>query len=123
MSECRIAATYHDACHLCHTQKITKQPRKVLSQIPGIEMAELPESTWCCGSAGIYNLVRFDDSMEILERKMKNIAATGAKTVIMANPGCMLQLQYGAKRFNADISITHTASILNRVVKTPDTGN
>ncbi len=120
MNECRIAATYHDACHLCHTQKITKQPRKVLSQIPGIEMSELPESTWCCGSAGIYNIVRFDDSMQILERKMRNIESTGAKTVIMANPGCMLQLQYGAKRFNADINITHTVSILNRVVKNPD---
>ena len=47
--------TYHDACHLCHGQKITCQPRQVLAGIPGLKLVELPESTWCCGSAGIYN--------------------------------------------------------------------
>ena len=50
--------TYHEACHLCHGQKITAQPRQVLKSIPGLELVELPESTWCCGSAGIYNIIQ-----------------------------------------------------------------
>src|ERR1051325_10693619 len=48
--------TYHEACHLCHGQKITAQPRQVLKSIPNLKLVELSESTWCCGSAGIYNL-------------------------------------------------------------------
>ena len=78
--------TYHDACHLVHTQKISKEPRALLQSIPGIEFVELPESTWCCGSAGIYNILQFDDSMNMLERKMNNIAATNAEIVVTAIP-------------------------------------
>jgi glycolate oxidase iron-sulfur subunit len=47
--------TYHQACHLCHGQKITEEPRQVLKAIPGLQLVELAESSWCCGSAGIYN--------------------------------------------------------------------
>jgi Fe-S oxidoreductase len=50
--------TYHEACHLCHGQKITKQPREILRAIPGLELTELPESNWCCGSAGVYNITQ-----------------------------------------------------------------
>jgi glycolate oxidase iron-sulfur subunit len=50
--------TYHEACHLCHGQKITTQPRQVLNAIPELKLVELPESTWCCGSAGIYNIIQ-----------------------------------------------------------------
>lgn len=91
--------TYHEACHLVHTQKISAQPRKLIQSIPGIEFVELPEATWCCGSAGIYNVVRFDDSMELLERKMNNLSGTGAEIVLTANPGCHLQLQYGIRKY------------------------
>src|SRR5216117_306330 len=49
------SVTYHEACHLCHGQKITAQPRQVLRAIPGLRLVELGEGTWCCGSAGIYN--------------------------------------------------------------------
>jgi len=52
-SNVTIPVTYHEACHLCHGQKITAQPRQVLKAIPGLKLVELPESTWCCGSAGI----------------------------------------------------------------------
>ncbi|NQU11304.1 4Fe-4S dicluster domain-containing protein, partial [bacterium] len=49
--------TYHDACHLAHAQRITKQPRDLVRAVAGDEFVELPESDVCCGSAGIYNLV------------------------------------------------------------------
>jgi len=47
-----LTVTYHEACHLCHGQKITAQPRQVLHAIPGLKLVELSESQWCCGSAG-----------------------------------------------------------------------
>lgn len=104
--------TYHEACHLVHTQKVSKQPRQLIQMIPGVEFVELPEATWCCGSAGIYNVVRYDDSMKILDRKMKNVISTDAEIVVTANPGCHLQIQYGIKRSGLKMEVLHPVSLL-----------
>ncbi len=106
--------TYHDACHLAHTQKVTKQPRKVIMEIPGVDYVELPESTWCCGSAGIYNVVRYDDSMKFLNRKIENLKQTNADVVVMANPGCLLQMKYGVEKQKLPIEVIHTVTLLER---------
>lgn len=108
--------TYHDACHLCHTQKIVNQPRAILSKIPKANYVPLEQSTWCCGSAGIYNILRNEDSMKFLAKKMENIKKTGAEVVITGNPGCFLQLKYGAEKENLNCRIEHTAEYLNKLV-------
>jgi glycolate oxidase iron-sulfur subunit len=108
-----LRITYHDPCHLVHTQKIEKQPREIIKSIEGVEYIELPEASWCCGSAGIYNVIRYDDALKVLERKMNNIKATGADWVVTGNPGCMIQLLYGVKKFNLNIRIIHPVSLLN----------
>ena len=91
------------------------QPRKIINSIPGIDYVELNEASWCCGSAGIYNITRFDDSMKILDRKIKNIKETGAEKVITSNPGCITQLEYGIRKNNLDIKVEHLATLLNRL--------
>jgi glycolate oxidase iron-sulfur subunit len=70
--------TYHEACHLCHGQKITKQPREILQAIPGVELTELPESNWCCGSAGVYKITQPETAAVLQERKVSKITTTGA---------------------------------------------
>jgi len=104
--------TYHEACHLCHGQKITTEPREVLRKIPGLELVELPESTWCCGSAGVYNLTQPGMANELLERKIKHIKSTGAPTVATANPGCLLHLQNGINRQQSPIRLVHPVTLL-----------
>jgi len=111
------AITYHDACHLVHSQKIYSQPRKIFNSIHGLDYKELDESTWCCGSAGIYNIVRYEDSMKILERKMKNIEKSEAEKVITSNPGCIAQIEYGCRKNNLNITVEHLATFLNRSLK------
>jgi glycolate oxidase iron-sulfur subunit len=108
----RKRVTYHEACHLVHTQKISSQPRELIQAIPGIEFVELPEATWCCGSAGIYNLLRYDDSMKVLERKINNIIATKPDIVTTANPGCHYQLECGIKKHGLQIKVMHPVSLL-----------
>jgi glycolate oxidase iron-sulfur subunit len=110
----RGKVTYHEPCHLVHTQKISRQPRELIASIPGITFVELPEATWCCGSAGIYNITRYEDSMRVLERKMNNIKNCGADYVVTGNPGCMIQLIYGAKKFQVPVRILHPVSLLNQ---------
>lgn len=86
---------YHESCHLCHGQKVTGQPRQILKAIPGVELVELPESNWCCGSAGIYNITQPEQSRKLLERKMGHLSQTKAVAVATSNPGCHLQLANG----------------------------
>jgi glycolate oxidase iron-sulfur subunit len=104
--------TYHEACHLCHGQKITRQPRQLLAAIPGLKLVELSESTWCCGSAGIYNITQPEMSLKLLERKISNIEKTGATVVASANPGCSVQLQAGLRQANKAWRIVHPISLL-----------
>jgi glycolate oxidase iron-sulfur subunit len=108
--------TYHDACHLAHTQKITSQPRELLKSIPNLNYHELEESTWCCGSAGIYNLIHYESSIIILKRKMENIKKTSAKIVVTGNPGCISQIKYGAKKFKVDVEVLHPATLINGIL-------
>jgi len=104
--------TYHESCHLAHGQKITTQPRRLLQSIPNLELAELPESNWCCGSAGIYNLIQPEMANELLARKLKHIRSTGARIVATANPGCLLQLINGARQQGLVLRIVHPITLL-----------
>jgi glycolate oxidase iron-sulfur subunit len=109
--------TYHDACHLCHGQKITAQPRELLAAIPGLKTAPLAESMWCCGSAGIYNLIQPEMAEKLLQRKLDHIAATGAEVVATGNPGCLLQIENGLKARGMKVSVAHPVSLLARAYR------
>lgn len=89
--------TYHESCHLCHGQKVVSQPRQILNSIPGLKLKELPESNWCCGSAGIYNITQPEQSQKLLKRKLANLEQTKAPVVATSNPGCHLQLANGLR--------------------------
>jgi glycolate oxidase iron-sulfur subunit len=112
--------TYHDSCHLCHGQKITAQPRQLLRGIPGIKLVDLPESSWCCGSAGIYNLTQPEMAGELLQRKINHIKSTGAQVVATANPGCLLQLINGARAENLPLRIAHPITLLAEAYRRSD---
>ncbi|HDL18739.1 MAG TPA: (Fe-S)-binding protein [Bacteroidetes bacterium] len=114
--------TYHDACHLAHTQNILAEPRQIIQSIPGIEFVELNESTRCCGSAGIYNIVRYDDSMKILERKVNNIVQTDAEIVLAANPGCAVQIEYGLEHKGSKIKVMNPITLLNMAYQNSSDG-
>ena len=104
--------TYHESCHLCHGQKVTAQPRQLLKAIPKLKLVELFESSWCCGSAGIYNLTQPEMANQLLERKMDHIIATKAKVVATGNPGCLLQLVNGCKARGVNLRVAHPITLL-----------
>jgi len=88
-----IRATYHDACHLCHAQQIREAPRRLLRQIPELQLVPLSESEVCCGAAGSYNLTQPEMAERLGRRKADHILRTGARAVFTANTGCLLQIQ------------------------------
>lgn len=119
-----VAVTYHEACHLCHGQKITEQPRELLRAIPAVELRECPESTLCCGSAGVYSLTHPSTSGWLRDRKVGNITSTGAAIVATANPGCQLQIKQGLARRGdlrgAEIRVVHPIVLLAEAYRKTD---
>jgi glycolate oxidase iron-sulfur subunit len=109
-----MRVTYHDPCHVVHGQKIRKEPRQLLAQIPGLTVVDLAESDWCCGSAGIYNLTQPEMAGRLLERKIRHVLETGAEAVVSANPGCILQIQAGLRARGADVRVLHLVELLDR---------
>jgi len=106
-------ATYHDACHLGHAQKITDAPRRLLAQIPGLELRDLPETEICCGSAGTYNLNHPEMADRLGRRKLENIVATKAPIVLASNAGCLLQIMREVRRSRRPIAVMHPMQLLD----------
>ena len=94
----KLRLAYHDACHLQHAQGVREQPRRLLAGIPSLEVAEIPEASLCCGSAGVFNLLQPETASQLGSRKVDNLLSTGAQAVASANPGCLLQLTSGLRR-------------------------
>jgi glycolate oxidase iron-sulfur subunit len=109
-----VTVTYQEPCHLAHAQRITRQPRVLLEAIPELRLIEMPESALCCGSAGIYNLLRPEMASALLERKLNNALSTGAEAIVSANPGCMLQLQAGLRARGERVPVLHLIEVLDR---------
>jgi glycolate oxidase iron-sulfur subunit len=111
--EIHAVATYHDACHLGHAQKIREAPRRLLAQIPGLQMRELPETELCCGAAGTYNLTEPEMAGRLSRRKLANIAKTGAHVVLTANAGCLLQIGREARQQGQPLWVAHPIELLD----------
>jgi len=109
-----MTVTYHDPCHVVHGQKIRKEPRQLLAQVPGLKVVDLPESDWCCGSAGIYNLTQPEMAARLLARKVEHVLSTRAEAVVTANPGCILQIQQGLRERGRELAVLHLVEILDR---------
>ena len=109
-----LRATYHDPCHLAHGQQVRSAPRALLRAVPGLELVELGEAEMCCGSAGIYNLTEPVMAQRLLDRKMARVEATGATTVVTANPGCILQLAAGLRARGRNVEVLHVVEVLDR---------
>jgi len=103
---------YDDPCHLCHGQGIRTQPRQLLDAIPGLHRVEMQGSESCCGSAGIYSLLRPSTAAEILDPKIRAFVESGAKTLVTANPGCQMQWEAGFARAGVDARVVHLAEVL-----------
>ena len=105
--------SYQDSCHLSNAQRITAAPRELLRSIPGIEFVELSNADKCCGAGGTYTITERDFSMRVLDTKMRAVRETGANVIATANPGCLMQLQYGAKRDDMSLDVRYITDLLD----------
>ncbi|MGX6607926.1 (Fe-S)-binding protein [Micromonosporaceae bacterium Da 78-11] len=112
-----VTVAYHDACHLGHAQGIRAQPRALLRGIPGLDLREITEPEICCGSAGIWNVLNPRPAAELGDRKAANVLATGARLLVTANPGCLMQVAAAVRRQGGEIALAHTAQVLDASIR------
>jgi glycolate dehydrogenase iron-sulfur subunit len=98
---------YHDPCSMQHGQKVTQQPRALLTAA-GFGVIDVPEAHFCCGSAGTYNLLQPQTAETLGRRKAEHIASTDPDIVATGNMGCIVQLQ----RY-LDRPVVHTVELLD----------
>lgn len=104
--------TYQPSCHMTYVQKVVESPLALLRRIPGLQIEELDRPGFCCGSAGVYNLVQHEDSMDVLDVKMEDVCRTRADQVVTFNPGCLLQMKLGIKREGMESEAVHLVDLL-----------
>ena len=112
--------TYHDPCHLRRAQHVYKQPRELLGMIDGLEFVEMPESDWCCGSAGSQLITHYETSLQVLGRKMDNLESTQAQVIASGCPGCQMQLNTGIQRRGLDVRVVHPITLLDEAYEASD---
>jgi glycolate oxidase iron-sulfur subunit len=112
-----VTAAYHDACHLAHAQRITREPRELLGAVPELNLVEVPDAGTCCGSAGVYNLVQPEAAAELGARKAEAVLATGAPVLVSANPGCSLQIASALAGRGERITVAHVAEVLDASIR------
>ena len=113
--------TYHDPCHLSNRfSKVTAQPRKLLKAIPGMTYKEMPEADWCCGAAGSYTFRHHTEAKGVLDRKMGNVAKTGAQVLVTECPACMMHLDYGSRSNGLGLRVRHLSQVLDEAYQAAD---
>jgi glycolate oxidase iron-sulfur subunit len=110
-----LDVAYDAPCHLQHAQRVHDAPLAVLRAIPGLTLRLLPGSERCCGSAGIYSMLRPAMARAVLASKIDAIAAAHPRPQVVAtgNPGCLMQIGAGLLAAGLDIAVAHPVELLD----------
>ena len=104
--------TYHDSCHLLRGLGESRSPRTLLRGLPGAELVELPGADECCGFGGSFSVRLPEVSTSILDKKLANVEATGARCVVACDAGCLLQMGGSLSRRDSAVRALHLAQVL-----------
>lgn len=110
-----LDVSYDAPCHLQHAQKVQEAPLALLQAIPGLRLRLLPGSDRCCGSAGIYSLLRPGMARAVLEQKIAGLQSADPRPalVLTGNPGCLMQIGAGLRAANIPIGVAHPVELLD----------
>jgi glycolate dehydrogenase iron-sulfur subunit len=109
--------TYHDPCHLKKAMKVSTEPRTLINASRGYRLKEMPESDWCCGMGGSFNLQYYPISGRIGERKRDHIRSTGCGIVATGCPACMLQISDSLSKAGDAIQVKHPVELYAESLK------
>jgi L-lactate dehydrogenase complex protein LldE len=106
--------TYHDACSALREYGLKDEPRRLLSNVEGLELRELPDNTTCCGFGGTFMVKYVPVSTAMVEQKVENALSTGAEYIVSTEASCLLNIQSYIKKNELPIKTIHIADVLAR---------
>jgi glycolate oxidase iron-sulfur subunit len=113
-----LRVAYHGACHLQHAQQVDAAPRRLLSQIPGVELVPVPDAAICCGSAGTYNIDQPETAAQLGQMKADHLLGTRPDLVVSGNIGCMVQIRtHLTSQTNHPPRVIHTMQALDEAYR------
>jgi len=104
--------TFHDSCHLNRELGIKEEPRTLVRAVKGVELVEMPDSERCCGFGGTFSVKFPEVSSAMARRKAESIEACGTDTVVVCDPGCMIQIKGYLSRQGSGVQVMHIAELL-----------
>lgn len=116
------AVTYHDGCAGLRELGIREQPRQLLQELCGVDVTELHHSEVCCGFGGTFCAKMPEISGKMVDDKLNNIRATGAKILAGGDLGCLLNIAGRARRQGDEIEVRHIAELLCQDLDSPAIG-
>ena len=105
--------TYHDSCHLRHTQGVREVPRRIIQSLPGVSYIEMRGADLCCGFGGSFSLFHAAASTSISSEKLQYAEDTGAEEIAAGSPGCILRLKDQAAKSGSRMRVKHTVELIN----------
>lgn len=110
-----LDVAYDAPCHLQHAQQVQRAPLAMLGAIPGLRLRLLPGSDRCCGSAGIYSVLRPGMARAVLDSKIKDVVAANPRpdVLVTGNPGCLMQIGAGLRAAGIPIAVAHPVELLD----------
>lgn len=118
-----LKATYHDSCSGLRELDIKQQPRKLLSSIEGMTLAEMDNSEVCCGFGGTFCVKYPDISAKMVTDKTRHIEESGADLLLAGDLGCLLNIAGRLKRQGSSVEVRHVAEILAGELDAPPIGD
>jgi L-lactate dehydrogenase complex protein LldE len=116
------AVAYHDACAGLRELGISEQPRSLLSSVAGLTLKELSAPETCCGFGGLFAVKYPDISIRMVSDKTKEIAETGAETLLGGDLGCLMNIAGRLSREGSPIQVRHVAEVLAGMADGPAIG-
>jgi glycolate oxidase iron-sulfur subunit len=106
---------YDAPCHLQHAQRVHEEPLALLNAVPGLRVRLLPGSDRCCGSAGIYSVLRPQMARMVLDQKIAGLSTASPRPdiVVTGNPGCLMQIGAGLRAARLPIDVAHPVELLD----------
>src|SRR4051812_30314999 len=110
-----LDVVYDAPCHLQHAQRVHDAPLALLRAVPGLRLHLLPGSDRCCGSAGIYSVLRPHMARAVLDQKIAGLSAATPLPdfVVTGNPGCLMQIGAGLRAARLPIEVAHPVELLD----------
>jgi len=111
----RGRAVWHDPCHLKFVQKITRQPREILSRLG--DYRDFEGADYCCGMGGVFSAFFPDLSMKIAARKTGAITEAAPDAVVTGCSGCILQLRDRLSAEGSSARVMHSAEAIAEAIE------